>query len=304
MNKPAPSVTRRQFVAGSLAVLGISSAMAPSVDGQAVISTSANALTVQQIIDLILKEIPGESEEKTVDTIKAGKPDQVVTGIVTTMFATVDVIRKAIELKANFIIAHEPTFYNHLDETSWLENDKVLAFKLDLLKEHVITVWRFHDYWHRHDPDGVRMGVLTDLGWDHYYDAKNPRMITIPVMPLKEVITHVKKKLGIKNVRFIGDLSQPCQRILLMPGASGGRSQIRAFSAEQPDLLICGEVAEWETSEYIRDLQAMGVRKSLVILGHSQSEEPGMQWLVRWLQPKVPSIKVSHIASNNPFAWA
>jgi putative NIF3 family GTP cyclohydrolase 1 type 2 len=304
MNKLTPFVTRRQFVAGSLAVLGISSAMAPSADGHVAISTSANALTVQQIIELILKEIPGEPIGKTVDTIKAGKPDQVVTGIVTTMFATVDVIRKAIELQANFIIAHEPTFYNHLDETSWLENDKVFAFKLDLLKEHAITVWRFHDYWHRHDPDGVRMGVLTDLGWDHYYDAKNPRMITIPGMPLKMVLAHVKKKLGIKNVRFIGDLSQPCQRILLMPGASGGRSQIQTFSSEQPDVLICGEVAEWETSEYIRDLQAMGVRKSLVILGHSQSEEPGMQWLVRWLQPKVPFIKVSHIASNNPFTWA
>jgi putative NIF3 family GTP cyclohydrolase 1 type 2 len=304
MIKPSDShVTRRQFVAGSLAAFGVSSLVTSSTNTYAATDLQGNSFTVQQIIDLILGEIPGGQVEKTVDTIKAGKPDQLVTGVVTTMFATVEVIRKAIELKANFIIAHEPTFYNHLDETAWLQQDKVYTFKRDLLEKYGIAVWRFHDYWHRHNPDGVRMGVLTNLGWERYYDSGNPGVVTIPVAPLKDVINHVKEKLGIKNLRFIGDPAQPCQRVLLMPGASGGRSQIQAFQNAQPDVLICGEVAEWETSEYIRDALAMGEKRSLIVLGHAQSEEPGMQWLVSWLQPKIPGVKVSHVASNNPFTW-
>jgi putative NIF3 family GTP cyclohydrolase 1 type 2 len=303
MTKPSDlHVTRRQFVAGSLAAFGVT-ALVPTPANAYTATLRGSALTVQQIIDLILKEIPGGQIEKTVDTIKAGKPDQVVTGIVTTMFATVEVIRKAIALKANFIIVHEPTFYNHLDETAWLPQDKVYAFKRDLLEKHGIAVWRFHDYWHRHNPDGVRMGVLTSLGWERYYDPGNPGVVSIPTMSLKDIIDHTKEKLGITNLRFIGDLAQPCQRILIMPGASGGRSQIQAFENAQPDVLICGEVAEWETSEYVRDARAMGEQRSLIVLGHAQSEEPGMQWLVSWLQPKIPGVTVSHVAANNPFTW-
>jgi putative NIF3 family GTP cyclohydrolase 1 type 2 len=263
-----------------------------------------NKFTVQQIINLVLNAIPGVSIDKTVDTLKAGTPDLEVTGIVTTMFATIEVIRKAIELKANFIIVHEPTFYNHLDETAWLETDAVYTFKKKLLDENKIAVWRFHDYWHRHNPDGIRMGVLTALGWNDHYDASDPRMITLSPVSLKQLIAHVKRRLGIKNIRFMGDASQLCTRILLMPGASGGRSQIQSIGSKEPDVLICGEVAEWETSEYIRDARAMGAKRSLIVLGHAQSEEPGMQWLVQWLQPKIQSTPVTHILSGNPFNWA
>jgi putative NIF3 family GTP cyclohydrolase 1 type 2 len=58
-----------------------------------------------------LKEVPGAPFEQTVDTLKSGNRDIIVTGVVATMFATIEVIRKAIAMKANFIIAHEPTFY-------------------------------------------------------------------------------------------------------------------------------------------------------------------------------------------------
>jgi putative NIF3 family GTP cyclohydrolase 1 type 2 len=76
------------------------------------------------------------------------------------MFATLEVIQKAIDLRASFIIAYEPTFYNHLDQTDWLQNDDVYRYKVDLLKQHNIAVWRNHDYIHHLVPDGVRTGVV------------------------------------------------------------------------------------------------------------------------------------------------
>ena len=85
--------------------------------------------TVGEIIDLFLKEINGAPFSQTVDTLKSGSRDNEVTGIVTTMFATIPVIKKAIAEKANFIIAHEPTFYNHTDETDWLKDDTVYQYK-------------------------------------------------------------------------------------------------------------------------------------------------------------------------------
>ena len=258
-------------------------------------------LTIQQVIDLILTTIPGAPFRETVDTIKSGDGQQEVKGIVTTMFATVDVIRQTAALGANFIIAHEPTFYSHRDETAWLENDQVFQFKNELLKKNGIVVWRFHDYWHTHRPDGVQMGVLTKLGWQQYFNAENPRMVAVPSTSLGDLIKHTKKSLGIRQVRFIGDVKQLCKRVALMPGAAGGRAQMQVLQREKPDVLIVGEIAEWETAEYIRDAQAMKLPISLIVLGHAESEEPGMEWLVPWLQPKVSGVKVTHVPSHYPF---
>jgi len=298
---------RKEFLATALAaiaagnVLGAAGGPAQSAAASVEAPAPAAALTIRQLIDLIQKDIPGAPFSKTVDTIKSGDADQPVKGIVTTMFATDAVIEKTIRAGANFIIAHEPTFYNHLDETEWLDGDPVYAYKKALLEKNGIVVWRFHDGWHEHRPDGILMGVLTAMGWDKYYNAGAPEMITIPAISLGDIVDKARRQLSIGKMQLIGDLSQSCQRILLSPGAAGGRSHIADLRKYTPDLFICGEVNEWETSEYIRDARYQGKHMSLLVLGHSVSEEPGMAGLVPWLQQKAPGIRIEHIPSGSPF---
>ncbi len=260
-------------------------------------------MTVQQLIERILKEIPGAPFPNTVDTIKAGDASQPVKGIVTTMFATVEVIEKTAAAGANFIIAHEPAFYNHADNTKWLEKDPVYQYKTALLKKHGIVVWRFHDYMHAHKPDGVITGVQEALGWGKYTDANKPWLSVIPATTLQSIIDLAKKKLGISHVRYMGQPRQNCSRVAIIPGAAGGTMQINAIASEKPDLLIVGELNEWETSEYIRDHRAAGGKTALLILGHVQSEEPGMEWMVHWLKKLIPGIKVTHIPSGDEFSY-
>jgi putative NIF3 family GTP cyclohydrolase 1 type 2 len=293
-------ISRRRFVATSMAALGASSLIFPK---DALAHSESENLTVQQVIDLIIKPIPNAPYKQTVDTLKAGNGDMRVTGIITTMFATIPVIQKAIELDANFIIAHEPTFYNHADETEWLAQNKVYQFKKDLLEKNNIALWRCHDYIHSRQLDGVQQGVLNTLGWSKYYNAENPTLINLPSTSLKDIVQHCKSKLGIEHVRVIGDLSQRCQKIVLSPGAAGGKAQIQTLQREQPDLFICGELQEWETSEYVRDARAMGIQISLIVLGHAVSEEPGLEWLKEWLQPQIGKVKINHISSLNPFTF-
>jgi len=290
-------LSRRQFVASSLLTLGVLPKLNASPGLQ-------NSLTVQQLIDLILKEIPGKVPN-TVDTIKIGDPSQIITGVVTSMFPTIDVIRRAIELKANFLIVHEPSFYNHLDDTAWLENDEVFQFKKSLLTKNGIAVWRFHDYIHRHSPDGVLEGVVQKLAWKKFQDPSRPLIFNLPASrTVREVVADAKSSLGISNLRIVGSLDDTCQKILLLPGAWGGRNQMNQIMDTKPDLVLCGEVAEWETSEYIRDSRAMGLKRTLVVLGHAQSEEPGLAWLVSWLKEKAPMIKATHVPSQSPFTFA
>lgn len=295
---------RRTFITTAMKAAGASALL--TVPGMAMADSHSHAqkkFTVQEVIDIILKQIPGAPFKETVDTLKSGSPGQQVTGIVTTMFATVQVIEEAARKNANFIIAHEPTFYNHLDDTNWVPQNTVVKQKQELLKRHNIAVWRFHDYWHAHRPDGVGYGVLKKAGWLSYYKPGEV-VIKLPPVSLKDLVAHLKQSLGIDHLRVIGNLSQKCERIALLPGAAGGQRQVTVVEQQKPDVLIVGEVHEWETAEYIRDARLLGARTSLVVLGHSVSEEPGMEWLVEWLQPKVAGITVTHIASESPFVWS
>ena len=86
-------------------------------------------------------------------------------------------------------------------------------------------------------------------------------------------------------------------------GARRGRRQIDILNTEKPELLICVELNEWETSEYIRDLRSAGATASLLILGHIVSEEPGLEWMARWLQPQLPGLHITHIPSQDAFDW-
>lgn len=260
------------------------------------------AITVGEIMDAFISEVPGAPFSTTVDTLKAGNRDIKVTGMVTTMFATLEVIQKTIAAGANFIIAHEPTFYNHADETSWLANDEVYRFKSELLKQHEIAIWRNHDYIHRHMPDGVMTGVVAKLGWTNYYTGQN-NIALIPPVSLRELIQQAKQKLGIDTLRYIGNLAQSCQKILLMPGAAGGRRQIESISKQQPDVLVCGEIQEWETAEYVRDAQAKGQQVSLIVLGHVASEEPGSEYMAEWLRKKIPGMKINHVPARNSLSF-
>lgn len=278
--------------------------MLVSLPGVSMARSLSQDITVKQVIDLILKEIPNAPFPKTVDELRSGSMDQVVTGIVTTMFPTLEVIEKTAKSGANFIIAHETPFYNNQDETDWLKDDDAYKYKIELLNKHKIAIWRFHDYWHSHKPDGIIMGNLIKLGWEKYYDASNQRILTLPKpMTLKSIVSLAKEKFVIPSVRVVGNLNQNCSTVYMAFGYMDSKRQIAAIQELKPDVILSGETREWETVERVRDGMLMGQKTSLVVLSHSVSEEAGMEYAARWLQPKVSGVQVTHIASKNPFTF-
>lgn len=290
--------TRRHFLSQAALCAGAFTFLTPEM----LFGSGTKAFTVQQIIELILNEGNLKPIPDTVDTIKSGSPDQAVTGIITTMFATASVIEQAVKLKANFIIAHEPTFYNHRDDPEWVKSNDVVKKKQALLEKHKIAVWRFHDYCHSLKPDAIRYGVVKKAGWTQYYKNESPAL-TIPATPLGELVKYLKSRLGIQKLRVIGDLGQQCSKLAIMPGAAGGQRQVSVAVAEKPDVLIVGETPEWEGVEYARDGRLLGSNMALIVLGHAVSEEPGMEYFAEWLRPKVGELKVTHVPSRDPFQW-
>ena len=294
--------SRRKFLTSVTALTGASIVLsqAHQSKGAAYLQT----YTVKQVIDIIMKEVPGAPFENTVDQLRSGSPDQVVTGIVTTMFPTLEVIEQTAKAGANFIIAHETPFYNNQDETDWLKDDDAYRYKVELLNKHKIAIWRFHDYWHRHQPDGIIMGNLMKLGWDKHYDINKPRLLTLPQpLAIRSIAKLTKDKLGISTVRAVGNLDQKCSSLYLAFGYMDSRRQIAAIQEFKPDLILSGETREWETVERVRDGLKMGQKTSLLVLSHSVSEEAGMEYAAKWLASKVPGVKISHLSSGNPFVF-
>jgi putative NIF3 family GTP cyclohydrolase 1 type 2 len=245
MREPRPgSETRRHFIArgaAGLVVLG-------AVRASGAESGKAEGLTIRHVIDRILSEVPPGPED-TVDTIKAGNPDQPVTGVVTTFLASAEVLDEAIARGANLVITHEPTFYNHRDRVDWLRGDEVYEHKRRLLEDSGIVVWRFHDGIHRFEPDGIVAGVLEELGWQEYAHPDDPRVCEIPPVTLRELAALFEERLGTKRVLAVGDPRRRYRTVGLMVGAEGGESQMRFLRATGVEVLVVGELAEWETSE-------------------------------------------------------
>ncbi len=108
----------------------------------------------------------------------------------------------------------------------------------------------------------------------------------------------MKDRLGAASLRVVGDLDGPCEHLALLPGA---RTQIGVLGVPQVDAIITGEIAEWETSEFARDAAHLGLGQGLIIAGHATSEEPGMRWIVPWLEQRLPGVPVQFVPTSRAF---
>ena len=125
-------------------------------------------MTVREIVDAMIQKtgVPPLPLNKTCDQLMAGSWDMEVKGVAMTFMATVDVIKKAAALGANFIITHEPTWFTGRDDTDWLEGDPVYLEKKKLIEETGVAIWRFHDHMHFAQQDGIYRGFDREAGWE------------------------------------------------------------------------------------------------------------------------------------------
>jgi putative NIF3 family GTP cyclohydrolase 1 type 2 len=269
-------------------------------------AAQAKPLTAREVIARIQSHVGIPWQQETVDTFKAGNPDAEVKGIAVTMMATLDVLERAAAAGQNLIITHEPTFYNHLDNPDQLEqkeSDPVLAAKRVFIQEHGLVIWRFHDHWHRRNPDGIEAGMAHALGWEKYQDSSNQYLFAVPETDLQALASELKHRLNVPVMRVVGDPKLKIHKVALVPGASGFAKETRALEINDVQVLVTGEPREWETVEYVADAVTEGKPKALIILGHIPSEQAGMEECVRWLKTFVSEVPVELVPAREPF-WA
>ncbi len=259
-------------------------------------------LTIQHVIEQ-LKSSSGPIND-TVDLLDPGNPDTEVRGIATTFMATQQVIEQAISMGVNLLISHEGAYYSHRSTNGPLTDDPVYRSKSRLIQESGIAIYRHHDYCHRLEPDIIMSGLLQSLKWESYVEDMLPTaaVLRIPEMRARDVAEYAKSQLSIPCVRIAGDSDMACRRVGILVGyRGGGVNAIPLFREKALDLIIAGEGPEWETPEYARDSAYQGVPKSFLVLGHAESEEPGMRYLAAQLQSTYPRLPVHFIPVNPVF---
>ena len=102
-------ISRREFLALTAGAAAAGAAFDRRVAG------AGAGPTAQEIVDRIRKNLGVDWSSNTVDTFKIGDPATVVTGVVTTSMATLDVLQKAVKSGANLVITAAPTFYSSAD---------------------------------------------------------------------------------------------------------------------------------------------------------------------------------------------
>lgn len=266
-------------------------------------SQQPNPVTARQIIERIKKQVGVPWRDQTVDTFKAGDPDTPVTGIATTMMATYEVLQHAAASGHNLVITHEPTFYSHLDRTDGFEKDQdpVWAAKQKLITDHRLVVWRFHDHWHLRNPDGIMQGMAHSLGWQDFEDPKIPALFTVPKTTVEQLAAAIQKRLNIRILRVVGPRDFAVTRVALSPGAGGPIGHLRLLRRDDVEVLVIGEVPEWETIEYVADAAAEGKRKALILMGHIPSEQAGMENCADWLKTFIKDVPVAFVPASEPF---
>ncbi|UQZ32679.1 transcriptional regulator [Paenibacillus sp. PK3_47] len=253
-------------------------------------------VTFGDIIEL-LKAGAGPADH-TVDKLESGEYNTGVKGIVTAFSASQYVIEQAIALGANLIITHEGVYYSHQDQREGLRHDPVYQQKSTLVKNSGLGIYRHHDAVHRYAPDGIMEGLLRELDWQRYVTEHRPAVsiLTIPAAGAGEIADDLKTRLGISYVRAAGNLSALCVKVGVLVGYRGGGAMtIPLYERDSLDLIIAGEGPEWETPEYIRDAVHQGRDKALILLGHAESEAPGMKLAAERLAARLPGVPVHFI---------
>ena len=299
-------VSRREFVRRGAA----GAAAAPFVLNAA--SIGAAAPTAQAVVGQIQAALGVKWNASTVDAFTAGDPATAVTGIVTTSLATIDVMRRALKAGANLIVTSGPTFYSRSDSAvppagrgrgapvTPAPADPVFAAKSAFIAANRLVVWRFSDHWRARTPDPFAQGLLDALGWSRFRTKDDAARVVVPAVRLDALAADVKRKLGTRGgMRIIGRPETRVQTVGVLPGTVSIQTTLTVLP--HVDVLIAGEVREWESVEYARDVVHAGGGKGLILIGRSLSEDAGMQYCARWLQTVVNGVPVRWMAAGDPY---
>jgi len=178
--------------------------------------------------------------------------------------------------------------------------DPVYAGKNAFIEKHKLVVFRLTQHWNQRTPDPRAQGLAAAMGWSRFTVGDAALRYDVPAITLDALASQLKKTLGTRaGIRAIGDRTMAVRRIGLLPGYT----LIQAAIAMLPDVdvIVAGEVQEWESATYVQDVAFAGIKKGFISIGRVVNEAPGMQVCADWLRTIVPEVPVRFVSAGDPY---
>lgn len=269
----------------------------------------APTITAEEAVSRIKAALGGEWTADSPDGFKAGDPSTVVKGIATTAMASVDVLKQAIKANANLILTYEPTFFSRADgrveprgrgTTGFAADDPTINAKREFIEKNGLVVFRLRDHWQVRKENDMVAGLAQALGWASRRVKGDDALFEIQPASAEATVAAIRTKLGLRaGLRTVGDRSATIRRVLLFPGSMTPAIMWKRYS--EVDMIVAGEVREWENTHYAADVFTAGEKKALVTTGRVASEEPGMRLCADWIKAVVKEVPAKFLAVGDPY---
>jgi len=290
-------ISRRRFalIAGSASVM-------PKL-------SAAGSLTADAVVQRIKTSLGGDWPSTGPDGFKAGEPSAIVEGIATTAMATLEVLKQAVKSNTNLILTYEPTFYSRADGQppaagrgaggGFGADDPVIKAKREFVEKNGLVVFRLRDHWQSRKENDMVTGLASALGWSAHRINNDDSLYDIPPATAEITVASIRSKLNLRaGLRAVGDRTATVRRVLLFPGSMTPATMWQRYS--EVDMIVTGEVREWENTHYAADMFAAGERRALVTTGRVVSEEPGMRLCADWVKTIVKEVPAKWIGVGDP----
>jgi hypothetical protein len=203
----------------------------------------------------------------------------------------------------------DPTFYSHTDGRAMAEStpgrgrsgfDPVVKEKREFIEKNGLVVFRLRDHWQARKENDMVTGLASALGWSARRVKNDDALYDIPPATTEATVALIRSKLNLRaGLRVVGDRDATIRRVLLFPGSMTPATMWQRYS--EVDLIVAGEVREWENTHYAADMFTAGEKRALVTTGRVVSEEPGMRVCAEWLMTVVKEVPAKWIGVGDPY---
>lgn len=274
-------------------------------------------MQIQEILSRLEQWHQPFVREKTRDTVKCGDPGQECTGIAVSVYGSAEVIQKAARQGCNLLISHESIFFGDEFDPKGFLNNKALEQKQALLKQTGMVVYRDHDRIHgmgggphqetRVRNDYIFYGIMKELGWENWVqgDPMKPLWYKIPETTVRQLADFLMEKMNLNGIRVVGDLEADVSTVFFAEHCMGHGDQDKINQAVRADVIIPLEICDWTVSAYVRDAVTFGEHKAILEMGHFNTEELGMKYMMDWLPEAIGTsdIPMVYIPSGDAFQY-
>ena len=227
----------------------------------------------------------------------AGCKDQKVEHVYIALDLTDEIIRDAIEKKADMIVTHHPLIFSPLHSVT--DEDFIGKRLIRLIQNHICYYAMHTNY------DVVRMADLAadkmelqdmevlEMCFPDENKGIGKTGMLKNTMTLKECCGYVKDKFHLEHVKLFGNPETKIKKVAILPGS--GKSAIDTAVGMNADVLITGDIGHHEGIDAV----AKGI--SIIDAGHYGIEHIYIDDMKNFFQLQIPDLVIDTAQIRHPF---